>query len=384
MVKDTIAIGSMVAQSAAGKKFDGYLQDYLAQFAEAGATMAHKLTRPEVFSTGSIELDYALETGGLLRGRIVTYQGEEDVGKTSLCMLAVASAQRAYPEQINTWVDAENTFDERRAAALGVDLRRLVIVPKPSSAEECANAVHKAIFSGYNATVTLDSIGAMLGEAERQAMAEDAKVAEVARVMTRLTKQAAGIGNRNGTTLLLVNQNRSKIAAGAHANATTQPGGRGVKYLTSMRFVVSKTWGADGVRELEINGANRVVGFKSTVKVDKNKAGGPNGATADIWIYSQRTDKYGPPGVGLAEEAVSLGALTGVIAKKGSYHTLPDGTRYNGAPATAEALRQKPELIEKIRERVIASIAHKPGELPDGASVVELLAELPEEDVANG
>jgi recombination protein RecA len=365
-------------RTASGRAFNSFEEKFTAKFGAAGATRASKMVKPEIFSTGSIALDYALGVGGIPRGRLISVQGAEACGKTSLSMLAVASAQRSYPNQLAAWVDPEGTFDPDWAATLGVDLDRLVIVTKPASAEDAADAVHMLVEGSYNSIVVLDSVGAMLGRAEQEALSEDAKVALIARIMTRLAKQVCGLGAQNGTTTWMVNQLRAKIDSSGRAG-TTATGGFCLAHMTSVRFDVGRGYDAKTVRKMLIDGEQTEVGYQAVVRVTKNKLG-PRNAPAHVWIYNRPTDQYGPAGIGLAEEALTFGVRLAVIDQKGAWYVMPDDTRHNGKPAAVDHLRKNPDLVADIRARAIASLAHEPGELPPGVDPGSIVDLMPEEE----
>jgi recombination protein RecA len=371
----------MRPRSASGAAFKKFKEDFLSSYADAGAMMGDKLVGPEVFSSGSIALDYALRTGGYPRGRLITFQGSEQTSKTTTAMLGVASAQRTYPEQEVAWVDAEATFHAGWAAALGVDLSRLLIVPKPLSAEETADAVHKLTVDGYFSLVVLDSTGAMTPAAELEDEAAKQEMANLARLLTRLSKQVVGFGARNGTTSIWIHQNRAQI--GTMSAGQTPTGGNAPKHLRSIALKFSRGFKKEDVLNLRVNGEMEEIAFRATALVLKNKIA-PAGASADLWIYNRETDKYGPPGVGLGDEAVSLGVKTGVVEKKGAWYVLPDGTQHQGERNTALAVQANPAMLADIRHRIIATLGHEPGKLPPGAiETDDTLEEATEEDFAS-
>lgn len=344
------------ARSAAPKA----LAAFEANFAKVmGAdVLAHgsKVETLGFISGGSIALDYALRTGGLPRGRLIEYYGPEQAGKTTLALLGVAAAQRAYPEQVAGWVDQEATLDLGWASMLGVDTDRLLVVSTPGAAEDAADATRMLVEGGFCSLVVLDSVGAMVPQAEIDGTAGDATVGNHAKIMTRLVKQVCAMGARNGTTTLMINQQRANIAAGKNPRASkiTRPGGFALSHMGSVRLALRRG-GSDSIK-LKIDGQDEVVAFEVAARVDKNKCA-PAGPTALFWIYNRPTDTYGPAGVGLVDEAADFGARVGVIEQTSAGRFLVEETKIHGKPALLKHLRERPDLVEQIRARALASVA---------------------------
>ncbi len=356
--KETTNTSQWQARSAAPKALAAFEAQFAKVMGVDALVHADKVETNGYISSGSISLDYALRTGGLPRGRLIEYHGPEQAGKTTLGLLAVAAAQRAYPEQVAGWVDQEATLDTGWAATLGVDLDRLLVVSKPASAEDAADATRMLVEGGFCSIVTLDSVAAMVPQAEIDGSAGDATVGLHAKIMTRLVKQVCAMGARNGTTTLLINQQRANIAAGGNARAakTTRPGGFAQSHMGSVR-VGLRRGGSDPVK-MKIDGEDEIVAFEVAARVEKNKCA-PAGPTALFWIYNRPTDTYGPAGVGLVDEAAHFGDKTGLIVQTsaGRYTVVSDGTKLHGKPALLRHLRGQPELVQEIRARALASVA---------------------------
>jgi recombination protein RecA len=346
------------AHSAAPKALAAFEANFAKVMGADALVHADKVETHGYISSGSISLDYALRTGGLHRGRLIEYHGPEQAGKTTLALLAVAAAQRAYPEQVAGWVDPEGTLDTGWAVTLGVDLGRLLVVSKPGSAENVADATRMLVEGGFCSLVVLDSVGAMVPQAEIDNGASDATVGLLAKIMTRLVKQVCAMGARNGTTTLLINQQRANIAAGGNPRAakTNRPGGFAQSHMGSVR-VGLRRGGSDPIK-MKIDGEEEVVAFEVAARVEKNKCA-PAGPTALFWIYNRGTDTYGPAGVGLVDEAAHFGDKTGLIEQTsaGRYLIVSDGTKLHGKPALLRHLREHPDLVQEIRARALASVA---------------------------
>jgi recombination protein RecA len=346
------------------KATDAALDRFDAEFAKTGIDMidGDKLVRPDVIPTGSLALDYALKIGGIPGGRITELYGPEHAGKSTLADMIVASAQRRYPDQRTGWVDAEHTFDGPWADALGVNLKKLKMVDNPETAQDVADGTYKMLDSGLFSVVVLDSIGAMISKRELEKDADEDTMAEIARIMNRLVRQAAAICHGNGTALVLVNQIRANISANGRGPATKRTGGFTVEHMGSVRMSVRR--GADPAKTVRRDGADVPVKYSMIVKVEKNKLA-PYGNVANLWLANQATEKWGPVGIDQPDEAATFGERVGAVERSGSWYTTGDGERHNGRDALVKHLRAHPALVEEIRVKAIDSLAGQLAEQPD-------------------
>ena len=309
----------------------------------------------EVIPTGTIALDYALGIGGLPCGAVCEVWGPEHAGKTTTLMRVVAEAQKKFPDKMTAWVDMEQTFDKKWAAANGVDLKRLWLIENPKTAEDVADATRRFVESGLCSIVVLDSVGGMIAKKELEKEADEATIGLVAKVVTRMVKACSAMGKSNGTTTVVVNQVRANI--GNYGGDQTTGGGWALKHITTIKIKISR--GGSLPKTITEDGVAVPVGYEVTAKIEKNKRA-PYGKVATWWLFNQTTDKYGPVGVDIATEALDFGVKLGVIAGKGTaWLTFPNGERFNGAEKARDYLYEHPEVVSEIREQVLAQIASK-------------------------
>lgn len=323
-----------------------------------------------VIPTGSVLLDVALKIGGWPVGRVCEVWGPEHAGKTTLMMMAVREAQRAYPDKMCAWVDIEQTFDEDWAEKQGVDRARLWRPdPGPQTAQEAADMVRRFVESGLCSLVIIDSVGAMIGQSEFDKDADEvAKVAEVANIVTRMVKQCSPLGARNGTTTMVVNQVRAANVGNAMAGrgpSTTTTGGWALKHITTVKVRVGR--GGDAPKYVTIDGERVPVGYQMLAKVEKNKCA-PYGTQAQIWLYNQATKKYGPVGVDQIGEAWDLGTRYNIIKRGGANYTFPDGEVVRTADKAEEYLRAHPAVAMDVRSQVLDLLRGEVHEEQDNGS----------------
>ncbi len=321
-------------------------------------------SRIEVIPTGSIELDCALGIGGYPRGAITQTWGVQDSAKTSLAMLAIAEAQRAYPDQVCGWVNPENMFDPTWAESLGVDLGRLYLEEHPGTAEAAADAYCNLVSSGLCSLVVFDSVGAMASGEEFAKDAGDEVVGRTPKIVTRMVKKCSAIGSMNGTAMLIINQVRSIVGQNFGFNTTTRPGGHALEHATAVRLKLGP--GGEEPKRVQLDGENKPIPVSRnfSAKVEKHKFYRP-GSVADLWLTNFPTDEFGPIGIDAAPEAATFGLRTGVIEQtaQGRY-ALPGAdpndpeqrVKAHGREKLVDELRARPDLIALIRERAISSM----------------------------
>lgn len=314
---------------------------------------AETLTTPdpsklyEVISTGSLAVDYITGVGGVVEGRLTEIWGPDGVGKTTLSLLTVAEAQKKHPDKLVAWIDMEHAFDDKWAADHGVDITRLKKYT-PRSAEDVADAMKLFVTSGLFSMVVLDSVGAMLGAKEIEKKADEATMAIVAKIVTRMCKIAAVEAPRTSTAVLIINQVRANLSYGAD---TTTGGGFLLKHVTTMKFNMKRT-GTPAFKD-KIAGEEMTVGHEVKVRTDRNRVS-PGERSIAVTIFNQPS-KWGPLGIDIADEALSVGLATGVIEQAGSSYTLPTGEKFVGRDKALAGLRKDPAAVEIVREKVLAS-----------------------------
>jgi len=301
----------------------------------------------EVISTGSLALDDALGVAGIVEGKITEIWGKPGVGKSTLCLMVAAEAQRKHPDLLIAWVDMEHAFDVKWAAAHGIRLDQFKHI-LPNSAEDVADVMKDIVSSGLFSLVILDSIGAMIGEKDIERKAEDASVAVVPKIVTRMVEILAVKAAITSTAVVLINQVRANITA--YGADTRTGGGFALEHSSTMKLNVSRT-GTPPFTD-KIDGEDRVVGHEIRVKVERNRVAIPL-RIATLTLFNQPS-KWGPVGIDLADEAFTVGYSRGIIGLEKTTYVLPDGSRHVGRPKTIVALRDNPAIVEQIRAEVLA------------------------------
>ncbi len=217
----------------------------------------------DAISTGSLALDMALGVGGLPRGRIIEIYGPESSGKTTVALHVVAEAQKMGGEA--AFIDAEHALDPVYAKNLGVDIDNL-IVAQPDNGEQALDIAEALVRSGALDVIVIDSVAALVPRAEIEGEMGDTHVGVLARLMSQALRKLTAIINRSGTVVIFINQLREKVGV-MYGNPETTPGGRALKFFSSVRLDVRKS-------EVIKNGTE-IVGNKTRVKVVKNKVAPP-------------------------------------------------------------------------------------------------------------
>jgi recombination protein RecA len=341
------------------KKSSAVMKSALAKFDEKfqkeygeGTLTSDEIKPYEVIPTGSLALDYALGVGGWVLGRETEVWGADAIGKTTLVIQSVREAQRKFPDRLVFWVDAEHTFDKPWARLHGVDLTRLRVFA-PESAEDVADAVKDAVRSGLFVLVVVDSIGAMIPEAEKEKDADGVVMAAQAKIVTRMVKIAAVECANHNAALVLINQVRANVSG--FGKATMTGGGWALRHSTTHKVELKRT---DKAFKIKQEGREQEVGHEVACMVERNKVAPPK-KRASFVLFHTPTSKYGPAGFDKADEVATMGIKTGVIAQTGAWYTFSTtGEKVNGRDAVVDALRAMgQEHMDEIRERVLATIA---------------------------
>jgi recombination protein RecA len=342
----------MKATDAAITKFE---EQFAKEMGLGVLSRSDEIVEYEVIPFGSLEVDYASGIGGAPLGRVIEMWGPEHAGKTTGAMRLVAQAQKKYPHKMTAWVDMEQTFDKKWAVANGVDLKRLWLVENPKTANDVADATKRFVESGLCSVVVLDSIGGMISKREFEKESDEDTVAEVAKIVTRMVKQCSPMGKSNGTITCVINQVRAGNVGGGYGPDTVSSGGWALKHISSMKIKVQR--GNSQPLTINQDGKPVPVGYETTYKFEKNKCA-PYGKVANVWVFNQATDKFGPVGVDIVEEAIVFGLRFDIIRGKGTaWNTLPNGERFNGAEKLKAYLQEHPEVVEEIRNEVLATLS---------------------------
>ena len=316
------------------KALDTALAQIEKQFGK-GAVMKlgqHSALNVESIPTGSLSLDIALGIGGVPRGRIVEIYGPESSGKTTVALHIVAEAQKHGGEAV--FIDVEHALDPVYAQALGVDIDKL-LVSQPDTGEQALEIAEALVRSGAIDVVVVDSVAAMVTKAEIEGEIGDSFVGVQARLMSQGLRKLTGAIGKSNTVAIFINQLREKIGV-MYGNPETTPGGRALKFYSSVRLDVRRS------EQIKVGG--EIVGNRTRVKVVKNKVAPPfREAEFDI-MYGTGISRYG--------EIVDLGSKLDIINKSGSWFSYHGNKLGQGRDNVREYLKQNPELAEEIAAQI--------------------------------
>ena len=319
----------------------------------------------EVVPTGSLSLDLALGVGGLPKGRIVEVYGPESSGKTTVALHMVAEVQKR--GGIAGYVDAEHAMDPTYAKALGVDIDNLYI-SQPDDGEQALEITETMVRSGAIDIVIVDSVAALVPRAEIEGEMGDTHVGLQARLMSQALRKLTGAIGKSNAIVIFINQLREKIGV-MYGNPETTPGGRALKFYSSVRLDVRRT------EQLKAGG--EVIGNRVRVKVVKNKVAPPfKEAEFDI-MYGQGVSRLG--------EILDLGSKLDIVQKSGAWFNYGEIRLGQGRDNAKEYLRQNPELAEEIAAKVMANADKLMGRTaaavaPKKLGQVNLTAEVDEDE----
>ncbi len=304
----------------------------------------------ESISTGSISLDLATGIGGVPKGRIVEIYGPESSGKTTLALHIVAEAQR----QGGTcaYIDVENALDPLYAKNIGVDIDSM-LVSQPDTGEDALEICETLVRSGAIAVVVIDSVAALVPKAEVQGDMGDSHVGLQARLMSQALRKLAGVVNKTNTCVIFINQLREKVGV-MFGNPETTTGGRALKFYASMRL---------DVRRIEaIKTGDTVTGNRTRVKVVKNKVAPP-------FKMCEFDITYGK-GISLSGDVLDTAVAQGIVEKSGAWYSYNGNRIGQGRENVKKYLEDNPDILDEIREAVLAPVQATPGVKVDEDGVI--------------
>lgn len=325
------------------KALDGALKSIEKQFGKGAVMWLGEAPRQqvEVISTGSLGLDMALGIGGIPRGRIIEVYGPESGGKTTLCLGIVAQAQMA--GGVAAYVDAEHAMDPNYAKSLGVNIDELLI-SQPDTGEQALEIVELLTRSGAVDVIVIDSVAALVPQAEIEGQMGDAFVGLQARMMSQAMRKLTAALSKSNTTAIFINQIREKVGV-MYGNPETTTGGRALKFYASVRMEVRR-------QGQPIKVGNDAVGNRVRVKVTKNKMAPPF-REAEIELYFGK-------GIDPMADLVSVAVNAEVIEKSGSWLSYGETRLGQGKEKAAEYLKGDPVMAQEIREKVLAQAGRLP------------------------
>ena len=316
------------------KTLDQVLADIEKQFGK-GSVMKlgdNEKREIDVIPSGSISLDLALGIGGYPKGRIIEIYGPESSGKTTFALHAIAEAQKLGGRV--AFIDAENSLDPQYAKSLGVNIDELLL-SQPDNGEQALEICEALVRSGAISVIVIDSVAALVPQAEIEGEMGDSHVGLQARLMSQALRKLAGIINKTNTVAIFINQLREKVGV-VFGNPEVTPGGRALKFYSSVRLEIR--------RGEQIKQGNDIAGNKTNIKVVKNKMAPPfKTCTVDI-MYGE--------GVSHAGELVDLASEIGILEKSGAWYSYNGEKIGQGKENVKELLKKNTKLQDEIEKKV--------------------------------
>lgn len=283
-------------------------------------------------SSGSIALDAALGIGGYPRGRIIEVYGPESSGKTTVTLHAIAEVQKN--GGLAAFIDAEHALDPDYAANLGVDVEELLL-SQPDTGEQALEIADALVSSGAIDIVVIDSVAALVPRAEIEGEMGDTHIGLQARLMSQALRKLSGSISKTKTIAFFINQIREKVGV-MFGNPETTPGGRALKFYSSVRLEVRR---AESIKD-----SGNFVGNRTRIKVVKNKVAPPfKEAMVDI-IYGKGISKIG--------ELVDIAADLEIIKKAGSWYSYGEERIGQGRENAKTFLEENPDILEVVEAQV--------------------------------
>ena len=315
----------------------------------------------QVISTGSLGLDVALGIGGLPRGRIVEIYGPESSGKTTLCLHAVAEAQKL--GGVCAFIDAENALDPIYAQKLGVQVNDLFI-SQPDTGEQALEICDMLVRSGGVDVIVVDSVAALTPKAEIEGDMGDAHVGLQARLMSQALRKLTANIKRTNTLVIFINQIRMKIGV-MFGNPETTTGGNALKFYASVRLDIRRTG--------SIKKGDEIVGNETRVKVVKNKVSPPFRQADFDMMYGE--------GISFEGELIDLGVQHRIIDKAGAWYSYEGQKIGQGKDNVREYLKENPSIAHAIEQKIRqAAGLNQP--LPENSGKVHYEQEATHEEVS--
>lgn len=316
------------------KTLDQVLADIEKQFGK-GAIMKlgeKGVRNVDVVSSGSLMLDRALGVGGYPKGRIIEIFGPESSGKTTIALHAIAEVQKTGGRA--AFIDAEHALDPVYAKKLGVDTDELLL-SQPDTGEQALEIVEALVRSEAMSIIVIDSVAALVPQAEIEGEMGDSHVGLQARLMSQALRKLGGIINKTNTICIFINQLREKVGV-MFGNPETTPGGRALKFYSTVRLDVRRG------EQIKVNGD--VLGNKTVIKVVKNKVAPPF-KTAEVEImYGKGISKIG--------EVIDLAASMGIIDKSGAWFSYKGEKIGQGKENVKLVFKNNKALYDEISKKV--------------------------------
>ena len=292
-------------------------------------------------STGALSLDIALGVGGVPKGRIIEIYGPESSGKTTLALHIVAEAQKKGGNA--AYIDAEHALDPEYSKRIGVNIKELLI-SQPDTGEQSLEITETLVRSGAIDVIVIDSVAALVPKAELDGEMGDIHVGLQARLMSQALRKLTGTVSRSNTCVIFVNQIRMKIGV-MFGNPETTPGGRALKFYTSVRMEIR--------RITSIKEGTEVVGNRTRVKVVKNKVAPPFKMTEFDIMYGE--------GISYEGDIIDLALKGDIIEKMGAWYSYGDTRIGQGRENAKTYLKENPDVSSRLVKEVKAFLGVEEG-----------------------
>lgn len=296
----------------------------------------------ELISSGSLSVDLALG-GGYPKGRIIEIYGPESSGKTTLTLHAIAEVQKNGGTA--AFIDAEHALDPAYARRLGVDTDNLY-VSQPDNGEQALEIAETLVRSNAVDLVVVDSVAALVPQAEIDGDMGDSHMGLQARLMSQALRKLTGIINKSKTTVIFINQIRMKIGV-MFGNPETTTGGNALKFYASVRLDIRRTG--------QIKVGEDIVGNRTKVKVVKNKIAPPFRVAEFDIMYNEGISKTG--------DVLDLAVQHGIVGKAGAWFDYNDAKIGQGREASKTYLKENPDVLKEIDAKVRAKVAELSGDV---------------------
>jgi recombination protein RecA len=292
----------------------------------------------ELVSSGTLSLDLALG-GGYPRGRIVEVYGPESSGKTTLALHAIAEIQKHGGTA--AFIDAEHALDPAYAKRLGVDTDNL-LVSQPDNGEQALEIVETLVRSNAVDIIVVDSVAALVPQAEIDGDMGDNHMGLQARLMSQALRKLTGIINKSKATVVFINQIRMKIGV-LFGNPETTTGGNALKFYASVRIDIRRTG--------QIKSGDEIIGSRTKVKIVKNKIAPPFRIAEFDIMYNEGISRTG--------DVLDLAVIHGIVGKSGAWFDYNDAKIGQGREATKLYLKQNPNVLDEIDKKIRSKIAEQ-------------------------
>ena len=318
------------------KTLDQVLLDIEKQFGK-GSIMklgSNEHREIDVVPSGSISLDVALGIGGYPKGRIIEIYGPESSGKTTFALHAIAEIQKQGGKA--AFIDAEHSLDPNYASKLGVNINELLL-SHPDNGEQALEICEALVRSGAIGIIVIDSVAALVPQAEIEGEMGDSHVGLQARLMSQALRKLSGIINKTNTVAIFINQLREKVGV-MFGNPEVTPGGRALKFYSSIRLEIR--------RSEQLKSGSDVIGNKTSIKVVKNKMAPPFKTCSVDIMYGE--------GISVEGELVDLASEAAIVEKSGAWYSYNGEKIGQGKENVKELLKKdkklKDEIMKKVRE----------------------------------